>query len=58
MGVEWVWILLDADETLRCSSCNKYLHDQKVYIFLEDNYKLDEIMCEVCWKENQEETEE
>ena len=50
MGERWVTFALGDDETLRCSSCSKYLHDQEVHIYLDVNDQLDEVMCECCWK--------
>ena len=50
MGERWVWIGLGEDETLRCDSCMAYLHSQKVYLYLDVNDSIDEIMCAACWK--------
>jgi hypothetical protein len=54
MGERWVTFYLGIDETLRCTSCSKYLHDQKVYLYLYINDGLNRVMCEACFKKEQE----
>lgn len=55
MGERWVTLEVDEDETLRCTSCSKYLHEQKVYLYLDVNNELGEIMCRYCWAQDQRE---
>jgi hypothetical protein len=57
MGERWVLIFVGNDEILRCNSCDTYLHNQKVHLYLDDvNDEIDEVMCDTCWKEKQKET--
>ncbi len=51
---------LGKDETLRCDSCFKYLHDQKVHlcIFNVDGAGYNQVICDACWKEDQKEIDE
>lgn len=55
MGERWVSYYLDGDENLRCTSCHKCLHNQKVYLYMDVNDGLDEVMCDTCWKKDQKE---
>ena len=55
MSERWVTFDIGDNETLRCTSCSKYLHDQKGHLFLDVDDELDDIMCECCWREDQKE---
>jgi hypothetical protein len=55
MGERWVTFYLGKDETLICTTCSKYLHDQKVYLYVNIYNGLNKVMCRHCWKKNQEE---
>lgn len=49
---EWISFKLGEDETLRCDCCFKYLHDQKVHFYLnDDGVSTNEVLCNACWKE-------
>ena len=50
MGERWVILVLDQDETLKCEFCLKYLHEEKVHLYMDVNDQLVETMCDACWK--------
>jgi hypothetical protein len=53
--IEWITFKLGKDETLRCDSCFKYLHDQKVYFYLnDDGCTANEVMCDACMNQKEE----
>lgn len=56
MGERWVLIELKEDEILICNSCDGYLHNQKVHLYIDVNDEIEEVMCETCWKEEGEKT--
>jgi hypothetical protein len=54
--IDWIEFKLGEDETLRCDLCSKYLHDQKVHFYLnDDGATANEVICDACWKEDQKE---
>ena len=50
MSEQWVTLIIDEDETIRCSQCQGYLHNQKVHLYVEADQEIEEILCEKCWK--------
>ena len=55
MGERWVSIKLVGDDSLRCQSCHECIDNQKVHLYIDVNDEIEEIMCNVCWKEKQKE---
>jgi hypothetical protein len=57
MDEQWVTFEVGEDETVRCTSCLKYLHEQRAYMYLDVNGDLSETMCRYCWAKDQRETD-
>jgi hypothetical protein len=57
MSEKWVLYYLYEDEMLRCTSCSRYLRGQTVHFYIVDD-RIDEVMCDMCWKKNQKEINE
>jgi hypothetical protein len=55
MGERWVTLLLLKDESIRCDSCELFLSNQKVHLYLNVTDELDEVLCEACFKKDQKE---
>lgn len=49
MTQQWVTFKIYADETLQCSMCFEYLHNQKVHFDVTCGV-IEETFCEKCWK--------
>lgn len=54
MSEKWVLFLLYADEMLECTTCSRYLRRRTVHLYIVDD-RIDEVMCDMCWKKNQKE---
>jgi phage FluMu protein Com len=55
MSEKWALYYLYEDETLRCTSCSKYLRGQTVHLYINVDDEIDEVKCDACWKEDQKE---
>jgi uncharacterized Zn-finger protein len=53
MSEKWVTLLVEEDETVRCTSCLKYLHGQKIYLYLDVDGELNDAKCRYCWAKYQ-----
>ena len=55
MSERWVLIELKEDEILICNTCDGYLHNHRVHLYIGVDNEIDEVMCNTCWKEKQKE---
>lgn len=50
MSEEWVTFVLFGRDTLRCENCSGLLDSQKVYLCLNVDHEVEEVLCAECYK--------
>jgi NifU-like protein involved in Fe-S cluster formation len=56
MSEKWALFHLHEDATLECTSCNRDLCGQTVHLYINVDDEIEDVMCDMCWKKNQKET--
>ena len=55
MVEEWLTFRINKEELLQCDRCSGWLRNQEVYVYVNVDRELEEVLCENCWKIVQEE---